>query len=195
MSEEQNNTQQAEGNSETNPSTQAEMKQDVPYGRFQEVNHKMRNFESELQKEREITAKLKAEKEETRQNALKDKDEYKTLYNEGESKWLKTEEHNKVLKSEIASYREGLVNQVAEDRRYITDGMGIKNLQKFVSEEQVTANAGKTDSSRAGITAKGEFGGYESLQEFAANDPKGCDEYMSKNIAGYNWGARANNKT
>ena len=38
MTEEQVNTQEAEGNSETNPNTQVE-KKDVPYGRFQEVNN------------------------------------------------------------------------------------------------------------------------------------------------------------
>ena len=38
MAEEQQNTQQAEENSETNPSTEADVKNDVPYGRFQEVN-------------------------------------------------------------------------------------------------------------------------------------------------------------
>ena len=53
MAEEQQNTQTAEDNSVTNPSTEADVKNDVPYGRFQEVNQKMRNFESELLKERE----------------------------------------------------------------------------------------------------------------------------------------------
>ena len=180
MSEEkQVNTQQAEGNSETNPSTQAD-KNDVPYGRFQEVNHKMRNFESELQKEREENAKLKAEREEARQNALKEKDEYKTLYNEGESKWLKTEEQNKVLQSDLNSFREGLINQVPEERRYVTENMSIANLQKFVQDEQLTVNANKTDSSRAGTTAKGDFGGYSSWEEFAVRDSEGAEKALNE---------------
>ena len=46
MSEEkQGNTQQTEGNSETNPSTQAD-KNDVPYGRFQEVNQAKNQYKS-----------------------------------------------------------------------------------------------------------------------------------------------------
>ncbi len=176
MSEEQQgNTQQAEGNSETNPSTQAD-KNDVPYNRFQEVNQKMRNFESELLKEREISAKLKATQEEARQTSLKEKEEYKTLYNEGESKWSKTEERNKVLEADLSSYRENLVNQVAEERRYITDGMSIPNLQKFVQEEQVAVNAVKTDSSRAGTSAKGEFGGYDSKMEWVTKDAEGYEK-------------------
>ena len=185
MSEEQqNNTQQAEGTSETNPSTQAD-KNDVPYGRFQEVNQKMRHFESELLKEREENAQRKAEQEEVRQKSLKDQEEYKTLYNEGESKWLKTEEQNKALRSDLNSFRDGLINQVPEDRRYVTENMSIENLQKFVTEEQVTANAGKTDSSRAGTTAKGEMGGYDSWEEFASKDPQGAEKALMDNTQGF----------
>ena len=38
MAEEVKNTPQAEDNSVSNPSTQADIKNDVPYDRFQEVN-------------------------------------------------------------------------------------------------------------------------------------------------------------
>ena len=187
MSEEQqNNTQQAEGTSETNPSTQAD-KNDVPYGRFQEVNQKMRHFESELLKEREENAQRKAEQEEVRQKSLKDQEEYKTLYNEGESKWLKTEEQNKVLQGDLTSFREGLVNQVAEERRYVTENMSIANLQKFVSDEQITANANKANSSRAGANAaaKGEFGGYDSWEDLAANDLALAEKLLEKDTKGF----------
>ena len=40
------NTPQAEVNSETNPSTQADVKNDVPYDRFQEVNGQKNQFKS-----------------------------------------------------------------------------------------------------------------------------------------------------
>ena len=40
MSEKQIDTPQAEDNSVPNPSTQADVKNDVPYDRFQEVNVK-----------------------------------------------------------------------------------------------------------------------------------------------------------
>ena len=81
-----------------------------------------------------------------------------------------------------------IVNQVPEDRRYITDGMSMGNLQKFVQDEQMVANSNKTSSARAGETAKGEFGGYGSLAEWATKDPKGCDEHLAKNVKGYQWG-------
>ena len=178
MSEEQNNTQQAEGNSETNPSTQAD-KNDVPYGRFQEVNQAKNQFKSENESLKAELDKLKMAQEEARQEALKKNSEFETLYNETDTMAKKLQEQNKALQCDLNSFRDGLVNQVPEERRYITDGMGIANLQKFVAEEQVTANAGKTDSSRAGTTAKGEFGGYSSYAEWAEKDPAGYEKEKS----------------
>ena len=186
MSEEkQSNTQQAEGNSESNPSTQAD-KNDVPYGRFQEVNQAKNQFKSENESLKAELDKLKMAQEEARQETLKKNSEFETLYNEGESKWLKTEEQNKALQGDLNTFREGLVNQVPEGKRYVTENMSIANLQKFVQEEQINANAGKTDSSRAGSnSAKGEFGGYDSWEDFASNDPKGAERALMKDTQGY----------
>jgi len=175
MAEEQNNTQQAEGNSETNPSTQAD-KNDVPYGRFQEVNQAKNQFKSENESLKAELDKLKMAQEDARQEALKKNSEFETLYNETDSTAKKLAEQNKVLQSDLNSYREGLVNQVAEERRYITDGMSIPNLQKFVQEEQMAVNAVKTDSSRAGTSAKGEFGGYNSKMEWVTKDAEGYEK-------------------
>ena len=185
MSEEkQGNTQQTEGNSETNPSTQAD-KNDVPYGRFQEVNQAKNQYKSENEGLRAELDKLKMAQEEARQDALKKNSEFETLYNESDSLAKKLAEQNKALQSDLNSFRDGLVNQVPEERRYITDGMSIANLQKFVSEEQVTVNAGKTDSSRAGNTAKGDFGGYSSWAEFAMKDPKGAEKALESETSNY----------
>ena len=179
MSEDkQVNTQQAEGNSETNPSTQAD-KNDVPYGRFQEVNQAKNQFKSENESLKAELDKLKMAQEEARQESLKKNSEFETLYNETNSMAKKLSEQNKALQGDLNSFRDGLINQVPEDRRYVTENMSIANLQKFVSEEQMIANAGKTDSSRAGTTAKGEFGGYSSAAEFAEKDPKGYQEARS----------------
>ena len=179
MSEEkQVNTQQAEGNSETNPSTQAD-KNDVPYGRFQEVNQAKNQFKSENESLKAELDKLKMAQEEARQESLKKNSEFETLYNEADGMAKKLAEQNKVLQGDLNSFRDGLVNQVPEERRYVTENMSIANLQKFVQDEQLTVNANKTDSSRAGNTAKGDFGGYSSHAEWATKDPKG---YQSNNM-------------
>ena len=173
MAEEQQNTQQADDNSVTNPSTEADVKNDVPYGRFQEVNGQKNQFKSENEGLKAELAKVKAAQEDARQEALKKNSEFETLYNEGNSKWQKTEEQNKSLQADLGAFRQGLVDQLPEERRVYTEGMNMATLQKFVQDEQVTANANKTDSSRAGTTAKGEFGGYSSHAEWASKDPQG----------------------
>ena len=56
---EQVNTPQAEENSVTNPSTQADDKNDVPYGRFQEVNGQKNQFKSENESLKAELAKVR----------------------------------------------------------------------------------------------------------------------------------------
>ena len=35
---------------------------------------------------------------------------------------------------------------------------------------------------------QGEFGGYDTIQEFAMKDPEGADKYLANNVKGYKWG-------
>jgi len=176
MADEQTNTPHAEENSETNPSTQAEVKNDVPYTRFQEVNGQKNQFKSENESLKAELEKVKVAQEDARQDALKKNSEFETLYNEADGLAKKLNEQNKALQSDLGAFRQGLVEQLPEERRVYTEGMNMATLQKFVTDEQVTAIAGKTDSSRAGTTAKGEFGGYSSYAEWATKDPKGYEE-------------------
>ena len=185
MSEEnKSNTQEAEGNSDINPSTQAD-KNDVPYGRFQEVNQAKNQFKSENESLKAELDKLKMAQEEARQESLKKNSEFETLYNETNSLNKKLQEQNEVYKGDLSAIREGLVNQVPEERRYVTDGMSMANLQKFVQDERMVANSNKADSSRAGTTDKGELGGYSSWQEFAMKDPKGAEEALKSETSNY----------
>ena len=173
MANEQSVTPQAEENSETNPNTQVADKNDVPYTRFQEVNGQKNQFKSENESLKAELEKVKAAQEDARQEALKKNSEFETLYNEADTTAKKLTEQNKALQSDLGSFRQGLVEQLPEERRVYTENMNMATLQKFVQDEQTTANAGKTDSSRAGTTAKGDFGGYSSHAEWASKDPEG----------------------
>ena len=175
MSEETKAQPQTEGKSETNPSTQAN-KNDVPYDRFAEVNQVKNQFKSENEDLKAQLSKMESAQEEQRQEAMKKNQEFEALYNETNSQLGKLKEQNEVYKNDLSDIREGLVNQVPEDRRYITDGMSMGNLQKFVQDEQMVANSNKTSSARAGETAKGEFGGYESKMEWVMKDPEGYEK-------------------
>ena len=171
MTEETGNTQQAEGNSETNPSTQA-VKNETPF-------HEHPRFKEEIAQKNEVQKQLseyQAKEKAKEEDSLKEKGEFTTLLAQRDATIEDLGKKVEGLSGDLNSYREGLLVQVSEERRYITEGMSIPNLQKFVADEQTSANAGKTDSSRAGTTAKGEFGGYSSYAEWAAKDPKSYEE-------------------
>ena len=69
-----------------------------------------------------------------------------------------------------------LLSKIPEDQRVFTKGMTNAVKAQYIEQLQSNVNAGKTDSSRAGTTAKGEFGGYSSHAEWATKDPKGYKE-------------------
>ena len=176
MAEEQVNTPQAEQNSETNPSTQADNKNDVPYTRFQEVNGQKNQFKSENESLKAELEKVKVAQEDARQEALKKNSEFETLYNETDTLNKKLTEQIGVYKASEEQERVDMMKQVPEDDVEFTSGMNNATLRKFINKTQSNVNAGKTDSSRAGTTAKGEFGGYSSHAEWATKDPKGYKE-------------------
>ena len=173
MAEEVKNTPEAEVNSETNPSTQADVKNDVPYDRFQEVNGQKNQFKSENESLKAELAKQKAQQEDARQEALKKNSEFETLYNETDAMNKKLTEQNEVFKKREQEDRERMIEKVPEEQRVFTEGMSNSVLAQYIEQNQTSANAGKTDSSRAGVTAKGDFGGYSSHAEWASKDPEG----------------------
>ena len=176
MADEKVNTPQAEENSVPNPSTQADDKNDVPYTRFQEVNGQKNQFKSENESLKAELDKVKVAQEDARQEALKKNSEFETLYNETDTLNKKLTEQIGIYKANEEQERADMMKQVPEDDVEFTSGMNNATLRKFISKSQSNINAGKTDSSRAGTTAKGEFGGYSSYAEWATKDPKGYEE-------------------
>ena len=180
MTEEQN-TQTTEENSVTNPSTKAEERKDSPL----HENPRFKEVIGQRNQAREEIAKYQATEKAAEEKLLQDKGEYKTILAKRDTDIENLTSSNEALKADINSFRDGLVNQISEERRYVAEGMSITNLQKFVQDEQVSANAGKTDSSRAGTTAKGEFGGYSDTATWAKNDPAGFTKHLEDTVEGY----------
>ena len=176
MSDEVKNTPQAEQNSETNPSTQAGSKNDVPYDRFQEVNGQKNQFKSENEGLKAENAQLKAAKEDARQEALKKNSEFETLYNETDVLNKKQAEQIKAFEAKELEESERLDAKIPEEHRVFTNGMNNAVKAQYIEQLQSNVNAGKTDPSRAGNTAVGEMGGYSSHAEWATKDPKGYKE-------------------
>ena len=177
MADEKVNTPHAEDNSVPNPSTQADDKNDVPYGRFQEVNGQKNQFKSENESLKAELEKVKVAQEDARQEALKKNSEFETLYNETDTLNKKLTEQIGVYKANEEQERVDMMKQVPEDDVEFTSGMNNATLRKFISKAQSNINAGKTDSSRAGTTAKGDFGGYSTTAEWAQKDPSGFTKH------------------
>ena len=116
METEVKNTPQAEQNSETNPSTQADNKNDVPYTRFQEVNGQKNQFKSENEGLKAELEKVKVAQEDARQEALKKNSEFETLYNEADTTNKKLAEQNKALTSDLGAFRQGLVSSARGEK-------------------------------------------------------------------------------
>ena len=185
MADEKVNTPQAEENSVPNPSTQADDKNDVPYTRFQEVNGQKNQFKSENESLKAELAKQKAQQEDARQEALKKNSEFETLYNETDAMNKKQAEQIKAFQAKELEESERLDAKIPEDQRVFTKGMNNAVKAQYIEQLQSNVNAGKTDSSRAGTTAKGEMGGYSNTAEWAKNDPAGFTRHLEDTVEGY----------
>ena len=185
MADEKVNTPQAEENSVPNPSTQADDKNDVPYTRFQEVNGQKNQFKSENESLKAELAKQKAQQEDARQEALKKNSEFETLYNEADTTAKKQAEQIKAFEAKELEESDRLDAKIPEDQRVFTKGMTNAVKAQYIEQLQSNVNAGKTDSSRAGTTAKGEFGGFSNTAEWAQKDPGGFTKHLEESVEGY----------
>ena len=185
MSEETKVTQ-AEANSETNPSTQASEKNDnVPYSRFSEVVSERNTMKDEMKKLQDQLSSIDADRKVAREEKLKKNEEYETLVSEKNTEIEKlTGTANKWTEYE-ATRREVLTGKLPENRQKFASSMKLNDLEDFVDLETSSQSAGKTNSSRAGVTPTGEFGGYDSWQEFAVKDPKGAEQAIANSTTNY----------
>ena len=185
MSEETKVTQ-AEANSETNPSTQASEKNDnVPYSRFSEVVSERNTMKDEMKKLQNQLSSIDADRKVAREEKLKKNEEYETLVSEKNTEIEKlTGTANKWTEYE-ATRREVLTGKLPENRQKFASSMKLNDLEDFVDLETSSQSAGKTNSSRAGVTPTGEFGGYDSWQEFAVKDPKGAEQAIANSTTNY----------
>jgi len=104
---------------------------------------------------------------------LKKNSEFETLYNEADSIAKKQAEQIKAFEAKELEESERLDAKIPEDQRVFTTGMTNAVKAQYIEQLQSGINAGKADSSRAGTTAKGDFGGYSSHAEWASKDPQG----------------------
>ena len=191
MEAEQTNTPTAEDNSVPNPNTQVGETKENPLHenpRFKEVIGQKNDWKDKAlandKRLSEYEAKDKAEQE----RILKEKGEFQTILDRKDAELKdalsKASEWDEYKSARRQTYLEGL----PEDKHEIFKALPYDKAEKFYQMETANSgvqNAGLTDSSRAGTTAKGDLGGYDSPQEFAQKDPIGFQKHLEQNVQGY----------
>ncbi len=168
----------------TSPNTEiveetTEKTNSVPYVRFKEVNDKFKALE-------QTVAEMVASQNAVNEKELIEQNKYKELYDKSladlEAYKLEVEpavsskdKHDTWLLGEKTK----LLEQLAEDKRELFNGLELEQLRAVVSE----ANKGTpgVNHSPDVKTQTKKYGGYSSYIEFAQKDPKG---YVDAKAAG-----------
>ena len=178
MTDSTSNTPTAEGNSVPNPSTQADKKETPLHEnpRFKEVIGQRNETRDENSNLKQQLEKYQADEKAKEEKLLQEKGEFQTILDRKDAELEKANKKGTMWDEYETARRKTLTEGLPEAKQKFAVSMPLQDLEEFSSLESISANAGKTDSSRAGTTAKGEFGGYSSHAEWATKDPKGYKE-------------------
>ena len=171
-------TTQTEANQVKQPSTEASqnnVSDGIPKTRFDEVNNKYKDMTTQNQELQAQLDKIKADQEATRQKQLEKQGEYKTLLDEANLKLEKAQTDVKAWSEYKENKRSTLMEQLTDDSdKSIAEGLSLEKLELYVGKVTNTANPLPTNTSRAGSQQpQGDFGGYESYEQWATKDPEG----------------------
>ena len=106
MSEE--NTSQVEGNNVDNPTTEGSKNNDIPYGRFQEVNTQKKELQDQVAKMQGQLNTIDADNKAKREERMKKNEDYKTLLGEKDSEIEKLSGYKTQWNDYEASRRDAL---------------------------------------------------------------------------------------
>jgi DNA repair exonuclease SbcCD ATPase subunit len=187
-------TTQTEANQVKQPSTEASQNNvldGIPKSRFDEVNTQKNEYKTQNQELQAQLDKIKADQEATRQKQLEKNGEYKTLLDEANLKLEKAQVDVNAWGEYKTNKRNTLMEQLTDDSdKSIAGDLSLDKLELYVSKVN-KRNTLPTNNSRAISQQKvGDFGGYDSIEEYAMNDPVGADKYLAQNVDGYKWGHR-----
>ena len=186
---EENKTTLTEANQGKQPSTEASqnnVSDNIPKSRFDEVNTQKNDYKSQVSDLQSQLDKFKADQESARQKQLEKQGEYKTLLDEANAKLEKSSVVVKEYEEYKSNKRNSLMESLTEDTdKSIEEGLSLDKLELYVNKV-TKVNSVPTNTNRAASNApQGDFGGYDSIQEFAMKDPKGAEKYLEQNVQGY----------
>ena len=167
-----------------NPSTEA-VDKNVPYDRFAEVNSAKNNALDSVGKLQAQLDAIHKDQKEKQQAELVDQGKAK------EALGLVSKERDDYKKQADqwsayqTSKRENLMEKLSDDSdKSIAEGLSLDKLELYVSKIS-KVNAPSTSTARATTGNVGEFGGFDTIEEFAVKDPDGALKYLESNTQGY----------
>ena len=190
MSEE--NTTQTQANEVKQPSTEASsnnVSDGIPKSRFDEVNNQKNDYKSQVSDLQAQLDKVTADQEASRKAELEKQGEYKTLLDEANLKLEKAQTDVKAWAEYKDNKRSTLMGQLTDDtEKSIAEGLSLDKLELYVGNINKRNSLPTNNARAASQQPQGDFGGYDSIQEFAMQDPKGAEKYLAENVKGYKWG-------
>ena len=85
--------------------------------------------------------------------------------------------------------RNSLMESLTEDTdKSIAESLPLDKLELYVGKITKRNNLPTNNSRASNNQPTGDFGGYNSIEEFASKDPAGADKYLTENVKGYTWG-------
>ena len=194
MAEENVNTPQAEENSVTNPSTKAgENHEQYPLHenpRFKEVIGQKNDWKDKAMSYEKQVSEYEAKEKAEQEKILKEKGEFQTILDRKDAELKDALSKASEWDEYKSARRQAYLEELPEDKHEIFKALPYDKAEKFYQMETANSgvqNAGKTDSSRAGVTAKSDFGGYSSKMEWCNKDPEGYEK-AKKNAGGDKFG-------
>ena len=171
MAEEKVNTPQAEENSVQNPSTKAgENQEQYPLHenpRFKEVIGQKNDWKDKAISAEKRISEYEAKDKAKEEKLLQDKGEFQTILDRKDAELKEALSKVSEWDEYKSARRQAYLEELPEDKHEIFKALPYDKAEKFYQMETANSgvqNAGKTDSSRAGTTAKGELGGFETLE-------------------------------
>ena len=177
----------SQDNVQPSQENQAQTQQETPSD--PNVVRDMMKYKTQRNELRDEIANHKAKDEERRQKKLTEEGKHKELISELTAKNEKLQSKVDVQGDAIKTVKLDLINSITSDEseREELVGESLKTLRFLKSKIKQTV-PNPTATLGEVRNPKTEFNGHGSLREFAANDPKGCDEYLRGNVEGYQWG-------
>ena len=152
----------------------------VPYSVFKDTKNQLNDIKTQL-------AEFQEKQNAARESKMKEEGQLKELLQEKNTLIEQQTEQLQEWTTYKQDKRETLLNQIPENDRLIYSDLSLDKLEAHVNKSVKPISA-KTSTATGQRGTAGEFGGYSSMEEWAAKDPIGCEKHLNDNVSGYSWG-------